>query len=247
MSTYVISDIHGCYTAFMKLLEKVGFSNEDRLIIAGDIIDRGPENFEMLMWLENKPSNVEILMGNHEYDFTYASVPAALESIDPYDQEAGFKDVVIDPYYDQYGTVRELIEKGVSPGRLAYWAQLMRRFKFYRILKLNGKKYIIVHASYVSEEKYKRLNGTFEGISDYYIWNRDAFFYDEGRGDTIIFGHTPTIFDKDYFADGKVYRVKYQGNTFIDIDCGYVYKMHYHNANMAMIRLEDESIIYLDE
>ena len=246
MSTYVISDIHGCYTAFMKLLEKAGFCSDDKLIVAGDIIDRGPENFEVLKWMENKPANVEILMGNHEYDFTYANVPAALEYTDPYDQEAGFKDIEIDPYYDQYGTVEELIRKGVTPGQLAYWAQIIRRFKYYRIINIKGKKYIIVHASYVSEEKYRRLNGTLEGISDYYIWNRDAFFYDEGRGDTIIFGHTPTIFDKDYFADGKVYRVKYQGNTFIDIDCGYVYKPHYSNANMAIMRLEDEEIIYLD-
>ena len=247
MSTYVISDIHGCFTAFMRLLEKINFSREDRLIIAGDIIDRGMENFEMLEWMENKPGNVEILMGNHEYDFTYANVPAALEFIDAYDQEAGFNEIEIDPYYDQYGTVQELVDKGVTPGRLAYWAQLIRRFPFYKILNINGKKYIIVHASYVSEEKYKRLNGTLEGITDYYIWNRDAFFYDEGKGDTVIFGHTPTILDKDYFADGKVYRVKFQGNTFIDIDCGYVYKAHYPKANMAIIRLEDEEIIYLDE
>ncbi len=246
MSIYVMSDIHGCYSAFMKMLEKIDFSDDDKLIIAGDIIDRGGENFEMLEWLENKPPNIEVLMGNHEYDFTFGNVPWALEFIDPYDQEAGFKGVEIDPYYDQYGTVRELIEKGVTPGRLAYWAQLIRRFPYYRIITINGKRYIIVHASYVSEEKYRRLNGTLEGITDYYIWNRDAFFYDEGKGDTIIFGHTPTIFDKEYFADGKVYRVKFQGNTYIDIDCGYVYKDNYPRANLAAIRLDDEKIIYLD-
>ena len=246
MGTYVMSDIHGCYGAFMRMLDKIGFGDDDRLIIAGDIIDRGGQNFEMLEWLENKSANIEVLMGNHEYDFTFANVPAALEYIDAYDQEAGFAGVEIDPYYDQYGTVEELIRKGVTPGRLAYWAQLMRRFKYYRILTVNNKKYIIVHASYVSEEKYMRLNGTMEGITDYYIWNRDAFFYDEGRGDTVIFGHTPTIFDKEYFADGKVYRVKFQGNTFINIDCGYVYKEHYPNANLAAIRLEDEQIFYLE-
>lgn len=246
MGTYVMSDIHGCYDAFMRMLDKIGFGIEDRLIIAGDIIDRGGQNFEMLEWLENKPANIEVLMGNHEYDFTFANVPAALEYIDAYDQDAGFTGAEIDPYYDQYGTLEELIRKGVTPGRLAFWAQLMRRFKYYRILNINDKKYIIVHACYVSEEKYKRLNGTLEGITDYYIWNRDAFFYDEGRGDTIVFGHTPTIFDKDYFADGKVYRVKFQGNTFINIDCGYVYKEHYPNANLAAIRLDDEEIFYLE-
>ena len=52
MSTYVISDIHGCFSAFQRMLEKINFSDNDKLIIAGDIIDRGPENYEMLNGLK---------------------------------------------------------------------------------------------------------------------------------------------------------------------------------------------------
>ena len=40
MSTYVMSDIHGCYSELMKMLEKIKFDpKKDELIIAGDIID----------------------------------------------------------------------------------------------------------------------------------------------------------------------------------------------------------------
>lgn len=41
MGTYVMSDIHGCYDRFLHMLDKIGFSATDRLILAGDCIDRG--------------------------------------------------------------------------------------------------------------------------------------------------------------------------------------------------------------
>ena len=39
---YVISDIHGEYDLFMKMLEKIKFQDTDTLYILGDILDRGP-------------------------------------------------------------------------------------------------------------------------------------------------------------------------------------------------------------
>ena len=49
MKTIIIGDIHGCYTEFMALLEKCNFCPEtDRLILNGDLIDRGPCSWEVL-------------------------------------------------------------------------------------------------------------------------------------------------------------------------------------------------------
>ena len=47
MSTYIMTDIHGHYDAMRKMFEKIGFSHHDRLICAGDYIDRGPKSYEM--------------------------------------------------------------------------------------------------------------------------------------------------------------------------------------------------------
>ena len=47
MSTYVISDIHGCYEQFLLLLEKIRFGADDQLILAGDAIDRGTGSFDV--------------------------------------------------------------------------------------------------------------------------------------------------------------------------------------------------------
>ncbi|WP_276948806.1 metallophosphoesterase [Acetatifactor muris] len=66
MSTYVISDIHGCCNEFLSMLEKIRFSESDNLILAGDYIDRGKQSYEMLKWLEQCLPNVLLLRGNHE-------------------------------------------------------------------------------------------------------------------------------------------------------------------------------------
>ena len=63
--TYVISDIHGSYESFIKMLKLIGFSNDDRLIILGDICDRGTDSAEIYLDVM-KRKNVLCLKGNHE-------------------------------------------------------------------------------------------------------------------------------------------------------------------------------------
>lgn len=41
MATYVISDVHGDYEGYMKILELIQFSDKDSLYVNGDVIDRG--------------------------------------------------------------------------------------------------------------------------------------------------------------------------------------------------------------
>ena len=40
--TYCISDIHGEYGRYLEMLEKINFSDEDKLYVLGDVIDRNP-------------------------------------------------------------------------------------------------------------------------------------------------------------------------------------------------------------
>lgn len=58
MSTYVISDIHGCYNEFLLMLDKIHFSHKDQLILAGDYIDRGTQSYKMLHWITDAPNNI---------------------------------------------------------------------------------------------------------------------------------------------------------------------------------------------
>ncbi len=65
MSTYVISDIHGEYDMFLRLLEKIKFSERDTLYVLGDVLDRGPHPIKVLLEMMKYP-NILPVVGNHE-------------------------------------------------------------------------------------------------------------------------------------------------------------------------------------
>jgi len=70
--TYVVGDTHGCYTEFSRLLDKINpdLSN-DKLVMLGDYIDRGPQSWEMVNSIIDLQKtygkeHVILLRGNHE-------------------------------------------------------------------------------------------------------------------------------------------------------------------------------------
>ena len=65
---YVISDIHGEYALFMRLLEKIKFSDGDVIYVCGDMVDKGTESVRLLKTLLYMP-NAHCILGNHEYGF----------------------------------------------------------------------------------------------------------------------------------------------------------------------------------
>ncbi len=71
MRTIIIGDIHGCYHEFRQLIKKVSYQpGTDRLILLGDLMDRGPWSWEMLHWAirwkEKYPDSFFLIRGNHE-------------------------------------------------------------------------------------------------------------------------------------------------------------------------------------
>lgn len=68
MIQYVFSDIHGCYTEFMDVLNKTNLKDDDQLIFLGDYIDRGRDSYkvvEKVIELKHR-NNTVTLLGNHE-------------------------------------------------------------------------------------------------------------------------------------------------------------------------------------
>lgn len=66
MSTYALGDIQGCYDQLMQLLEKINFSEQDSLWIAGDLVNRGPKSLETLRFLKSLGPRVIAVLGNHD-------------------------------------------------------------------------------------------------------------------------------------------------------------------------------------
>ena len=59
-----IGDIHGCHKEFADLLDKLDLKKDDRLILLGDLINRGPDSGKVVE-LAREHATVSLL-GNHE-------------------------------------------------------------------------------------------------------------------------------------------------------------------------------------
>lgn len=70
MVDFVVSDIHGCYCTFMKLLEHYYLKEKMRLVILGDYLDKGAHPYEMWTWIEAHLDDAHCLFlrGNHEQE-----------------------------------------------------------------------------------------------------------------------------------------------------------------------------------
>ena len=68
--TIVVGDVHGCYRELMLLLEKLKYDEgSERLILAGDLVDRGPESGQVVRWVREASTRtagkVECILVNH--------------------------------------------------------------------------------------------------------------------------------------------------------------------------------------
>ncbi len=67
MATYAIGDIQGCYNEFMHLLDLLKFDpSSDKLWIAGDMVNRGPESLAVLEKIMSLKQAAVVVLGNHE-------------------------------------------------------------------------------------------------------------------------------------------------------------------------------------
>jgi bis(5'-nucleosyl)-tetraphosphatase (symmetrical) len=67
MATYVVGDIQGCLKPLKALLEKVNFNKDnDLLISAGDLINRGPESLATMRFCMGLDKAFNMVLGNHD-------------------------------------------------------------------------------------------------------------------------------------------------------------------------------------
>ena len=83
--TFIVGDVHGCFNELMLLLEKAKYSpREHRLILVGDLINKGSDSFKTLNWL--RKTKTETVIGNHEIKFikiieSNQTLPPSLEQL----------------------------------------------------------------------------------------------------------------------------------------------------------------------
>ncbi|MDO4466208.1 MAG: metallophosphoesterase [Bacillota bacterium] len=209
---YVMSVIHGCYQEYKAMLKKINFSSSDVLFILGDVIDRGPKGFHILLDMMRR-RNVIPLMGNHEY----VALSTLAEGVDlDSDPKNHNNSIEFRCWYADGG--KSTIEKfrNLEPVHRRWIIEYMKKFQFYKKITVNGRKFFLVHAG-ISDfepnkplEEYQKENFLYERMH----YDEQSYFEDT----TIISGHTPTFLIDDNSA-GKIYHHK----NHIVIDCGIAY------------------------
>ncbi len=67
MATYLIGDLQGCDDAFARLLDAIRFDpRNDRIVVLGDAVNRGPQSLPVLRRLIALGPAAECLLGNHD-------------------------------------------------------------------------------------------------------------------------------------------------------------------------------------
>ncbi len=67
MTDYVVGDIQGCFDELSSLLNKVKFNpTDDRLISAGDLVNRGPKSLQTMRFCKNLGNAFKMVLGNHD-------------------------------------------------------------------------------------------------------------------------------------------------------------------------------------
>ncbi len=179
--TLVVGDIHGKLGLFNRLLEETRYTPEaDRLILIGDLVDRGEDSrgvvARAMELREADPENVIVLRGNHEEMMIEAAS-------DPEGPDAELW------YYN--GGIETLQSYANEKGRVeipeTHWQFLNSLPTWYE-----DEHAIYVHASLAEDENGEFIHPSVSPRDPELIWARNRRFFAEYRGKTVVFGHTIT-------------------------------------------------------
>jgi len=83
---WAIGDIQGCFKSFQALLKKIDFNpKKDRLWIAGDLVNRGENSLDTLLYLYSIKDSINVVLGNHDIALiaSYYGIKKSNSSLDP--------------------------------------------------------------------------------------------------------------------------------------------------------------------
>lgn len=199
---FVISDLHGQYDLFLKLLEKINLKREDLLVIMGDICDRGEKSYEIYMKcikMIKLGYNLKFILGNHE-DMLLED----LENDYPLRYETEFSIYRNSKYFN-----KRSMEEWYKENFFKEIKWLVKWLKNSPLI-ISGNENIFVHAGLDLQTKLEKQE------RETVLWTREEFWIDEEsvleeyRSKNIYFGHTPNI-------NG---RISEKTDKIWDIDCG---------------------------
>lgn len=235
---YFMSDIHGAYDAFLALLKKVKFSENDRLYIIGDVLDGNTHdpkaNWRLLEYIMSH-DNIELLLGNHE--LAHAGYLLA-DSKGDIKQKQMWKDYLCDPLCGGKPLVDFWEENPLL--KMRYLQYLIAR-PVSVLVQEDDRFYYLVHGKPVACTAYQRdidyINDQLQAAvnfkenitqalrTDPHVVCESGVDMDQVTKENLyaVVGHTPVryVTTKSPQEPGeKKYQRITKKNHIVDIDCG---------------------------
>ena len=223
---FVMSDIHGQYDLFLKMLDRIDLKREDLLVIIGDICDRGKKSYEIYMKcmkMRKLGYNLKFILGNHE-DMLLED----LENDYPIRYETEYS-VFRNSKYFENKDMKDWHEENF----LEEIEWLVKWLKNCPLI-ISGNENIFVHAGLDLKKVLEKQE------KETVLWTRDEFWImenvelEEYRDKNIYFGHTPNINGR---ISKKTDRIK-------GIDCGAFFT---HFLGCIEIKSQEEIYVYENE
>lgn len=230
-----MSDIHGDYGKYVKMLDLIHFHDDDILYILGDVVDRGLKPMMVLKDMMMRP-NVIPLIGNHEY--------MALQCLRFLMSEVTEENISQLNLETMQGLMEWLAVGGKTT--LDEFSQLTREekqdildyleeFILYEQITVNHKNFILVHAGIDHFD----VNKPLEDYSLYeLIFKKPDYSKQYFQDQYLVTGHTPTSLIQSHSRPHFIY----QKNHHIAIDCGCGY-----GGQLGAICLDTGEEFYIDE
>ena len=223
---FVMSDIHGQYDLFLKMLDKIKLKREDLLVIIGDICDRGKKSYEIYMKcikMIKLGYNLKFILGNHE-DMLLED----LENDYPIRYETEYS-VFRNSKYFENKDMKDWHEENFLE-EIEWLVKWLKNCP----LVISGNENIFVHAGLDLNKGLEKQE------KETVLWTREEFWLvenvelEEYKGKNIYFGHTPNINGR---ISKKTDRIK-------GIDCGAFFT---HFLGCIEVKSQEEIYVYEDE
>jgi predicted kinase len=220
----VIGDVHGCFTTFKALLEKLGFEiNKDgymthenmrkRIVLVGDLIDKGPDSGAVIDFVHKNLSWFHYTIGNHE-NFVYKFITGQIPEKHIPDE------VILNDYFEArliFEKDEELKEKFIELIKDSKHFFIHRDFivthapcENKHLAKLSGTSLKAQRSiRYPKDRDYENPVEHFKAVKDFFKFLRDDA---EFNGPLHIFGHVTSKEVSNYKNKWNIDTGAYTGN-----------------------------------
>lgn len=266
---YFMSNIHGNYSGYKKMKEKIGFRDQDHLYVIGNIFDGNtqyPEDCIKILDDIIYTHNIELILGDHEFYYIMYYISGSQFTKKQYEQ----KIQLLEP---SGRSLFDYLNNSISKeNREDIFLKLIRECELSQIIKIGKRYFYLVNGSPVFKEEYKNDEQWQEMLAsepiklskDY----REEIFSDtnikeyssdlknaeiiiiSGNSVMEMYGSTPSIVSEQMIGKYKWYqRIIYKNNKII-LNCGCRADKYYPEliATLACLCIDEKkeefSVVY---